>query len=106
MSTCLFVPTLTLGDILVIIAYRENVDADKHVSSGDRGLNSTAIHHLHSYFTLASLYHYTDFPESRVLVAGQCDKYQTLTNINHAKVCVAKISLRPIITLSVRPSVH
>ena len=84
MSTCLFVPTLTLGDILVIIAYirkkpGENVDADIHVSSGDRGLNSTAIYHLHSYFTLTSLYHYTDFPESRVLVAGQCDKYQTLT---------------------------
>ena len=58
---------------------RENVDADIHVSSGDRGLNSTAIYHLHSYFTLTSLYHYTDFPESRVLVAGQCDKYQTLT---------------------------
>ena len=88
MSTCLFGPTPTLGDILVIIAYtqkpRENVDADIHVSSGDRGLNSTAIYHLHSYFTLTSLYHYTDFPESRVLesrvlVAGQCDKYQTLT---------------------------
>ena len=81
-STCLFGPTLTLGDILVIIANtqrpRENVDADIHVSSGDRGLNSTAIYHLHSYFTLTSLYHYTDFPESRVLVAGQCDKYQTL----------------------------
>ena len=82
MSTCLFGPTLhvTLGDILVIIAYtqkpRENVDADIHVSSGDRGLNSTAIYHLHSYFTL---YHYTDGPVSRVLVAGQCDKYQTLT---------------------------
>ena len=58
---------------------RENVDADIHVSSGDRGLNSTSIYHLHSYFTLTSLYHYTDFPESRVLVAGQCDKYQTLT---------------------------
>ena len=47
MSTCLFGPTLTLGDILVIIAYtqkpRENVDADIHVSSGDRGLNSTFI---------------------------------------------------------------
>ena len=74
MSTCLFWPTLTLGDILVIIAYtqtpRENVDADIHVSSGDRGLNSTAIYYLHSYF-----------PESRVLhvVAGQCDKYQTIT---------------------------
>ena len=27
-------------------------------------------------------------------------------NIKHAKVCAAKISLRPIITLSVRPSVH
>ena len=98
-----------------IIAYtqnpRENVDADIHVSSGDRGLNSTAIYHLHSYFTLTSLYHYTDFPESRVLVAGQCNKYQTLTywlifNIKHAKVCASKISLRPIITLSVRPSVH
>ena len=63
MSTCLFGPTLTLGDILVIIAYtqkpRENVDADIHVSSGDRG-----IYHLHSYFTLTSLYHYTDFHES------------------------------------------
>ena len=72
MSTCLLGPTLTLGDILVIIAYtrkpRENVDAD--ISSGDRGLNSTAIYHLHSYFTLTSLYHYTDFPGSRVLVAG------------------------------------
>ena len=56
----------------------ENVDADIHASSGYRGLN-TAIYHLHSYFTLTSLYHYTDFPESRVLVAGQCDKYQTLT---------------------------
>ena len=47
-STCLFGPTLTLGDILVISAYtqnpRENVDADIHVSSGDRGLNSTAIY--------------------------------------------------------------
>ena len=77
MSTCLFGPTLTLGDILVIIAYRqkprENMDADIHVSSGDRGLNSTAIYH-HSYFTLTRLYHYTDFPESRVLAA----KYQTL----------------------------
>ena len=66
MSTCLFGPTLTLGDILVIIAYtqkpRENVDADIHVSSGDRGLNSTAIYHLHSYFTLTSLYYNTDFP--------------------------------------------
>ena len=84
MSTCLFGPTLTLGDILVIIAYtqkpRENVNADIHVSSGDRGgLNSTAIYHLQSYFTLTSLYYYTDFPELRVLVAGQCDKYQTLT---------------------------
>ena len=63
-STCLFGPTLTLGDILVIFAYtqkpRENVDADIHVSSGDRGLNSTAIYHLHSYFTLTSLYYYTD----------------------------------------------
>ena len=82
-STCLFGPTLTLGDILVITAYtqkpRENVDADIHVSSGDRGLNSTAIYHLHSYFTLTSLYHYTDSPKSRVLVAGQCDKYQTFT---------------------------
>ena len=73
MSTCLFGPTLTLGDILVIIAYtqkpRENVDADIHVSSGDRGLNSSAIYmyHQHSYFTLTSLYYYTDFPESRVL---------------------------------------
>ena len=73
MSTCLFGPTLTLGDILVIIAYtqkpRENVDADihVHVSSGDRGLNSKAIYHLHLYFTLTRLYHYTDFPESRVL---------------------------------------
>ena len=80
MSTCF---TLTLGDNLVIIGYtqkpRENVEADIHVSSGDRGLNSTAIYHLHSYFTLTSLYHCTDFPESRVLVAGQCDKYQTLT---------------------------
>ena len=80
MSTCLFRPTLTLGDILVITAYtqkpHENVDADIHVSSGDRGLNSTATYH--SYFTLTSLYHYTDFHESRVLVAGQCDKYQTL----------------------------
>ena len=68
MSSCLFGPTVTLGDILVIIAYtqnRENVDADIHVSSGDRGLNSTAIYHLHSYFTLTSLYHYTDFPDSR-----------------------------------------
>ena len=70
MSTCLFGSTLTLGDILVIIAYtqkpRENVDADilVHVSSGDRGLYSTAIYHLHSYFTLTSLYHYTDFHES------------------------------------------
>ena len=79
MSTCLFGPTLILGYILVIIAYTQNVDADIHVSSGDRGLNSTAIYHLHSYFTLTSLYHYTDFPDSRVLVAGQCDKYQTLT---------------------------
>ena len=83
MSTCLSGPTLTLGDILVIIANtqylpRENLDADIHVSSGDRGLNSTAFYHLHSYFTLTSLYHYTDFPESQVLVAGQCDKYQTL----------------------------
>ena len=73
-STCLFGPTLTLGDILVIIAYtqkpRENVDIDIHVSSGDRGLNSTAIYHLQSYITLTSLYHYTDFPESQVLVAG------------------------------------
>ena len=43
---------------------RENVDADIHVSSGDRGLNSTAIYHLHSYFILTSLYRYTDFPES------------------------------------------
>ena len=47
---------------LVIIAYtqkpRENVDADIHVSSGDRGgLNSTATYHLHSYFTLTSLYY-------------------------------------------------
>ena len=68
MSTCLFWPTLTLGDILVIIAYtqkpRENVDADLHVSSDDRVLNSTTIYHLHSYFTLTSLYHYTDFRES------------------------------------------
>ena len=81
MSTCLIGPTLTLGDILVIIAYTQkpSVDADIHVSSGDRGLNSTAFYHLHSYFTLTSLYYYTDFPESRVLVAGQCDKYQTLT---------------------------
>ena len=82
MSTCLFGPTLTLGDILVIIAYtqkpRENVDADMHVSSGDRGLNPTAIYHLHSYFTLTSLYHYTDFLESRVLVAGQCDSTKRL----------------------------
>ena len=78
MSTCLFGPTLTIGDILVIIAC-ENVDADLHVSSGDRDLNSTAIYHLHSYFTLTSQYYYTEFPESRVLVAGQCDKYQTLT---------------------------
>ena len=67
MSTCLFtVPTLTLGDILSLSHIRkkprENVDADIHVSSGDRGLNSTAIYHLHSYFTLTSLYHYTDFP--------------------------------------------
>ena len=84
MSTCLFWPILTLDDILVIIAYtqkptRENLDADIHVTSGDRGLNSTAIYHLHSYFPLTSLYHYTGFPESRILVAGQCDKYQTLT---------------------------
>ena len=82
-STCLFGPTLTLGEILVIMAYtqkpRENVEADIHVSSGERGLNSTAIYQLHSYFTLTSQYHYTDFPESRVLVARQCDKYQTLT---------------------------
>ena len=74
MSTCLFGPTLTLGDSLVIIAYtqkpRENVDADIHVSSGDRGLNSRAIYHLHSNFTLKSMYHYTDFPESQVLVAA------------------------------------
>ena len=60
MSTCLFGPSLTIGDILVIIAYTqkpcENVDADIHVSSGDRGLNSIAIYHLHSYFTLTSLY--------------------------------------------------
>ena len=84
----------------------ENVDADIHVSSGDRGLNSTAIYHLHSYFTLTSLYHYTDFPESRVLVAGQCAYVLANFNIKHAKVCAAKISLRPIITLSVRPSVH
>ena len=84
MSTCLFGPTLTLGEMLVIIAYtqkpRENVDADIHASSGDRGLNSIAIYQLHSYFTLTRLYNYTDFPESRVLVAGQCDKYQTLTH--------------------------
>ena len=83
MSTCLLGPTLTLGDILVIIAYtqktRENVDADIHVYSGNRGLNYTATYHLHSYFTLTSLYHYTDFSESRVLVAGQRDTYQTLT---------------------------
>ena len=75
-SICLFGP----GDILVIIAYtqkpRENVDDDK--SSGDRGFISSAIYHLHSYFTVTSLYHYTDFPESRVLVAGLCNKYQTL----------------------------
>ena len=68
MSACLFGPTLTLGDILVITAYtqkpRETVDADIHVSSGDRGPNSTAIYHLHSYFTLTSMYHYTDFRES------------------------------------------
>ena len=112
MSTCLFGPTLTLGDILVIIACiytqkpRETVDADIHVSRGYRGLNSTAIYHLHSYITLTSLYHYTDFPESRVLVSRQCDKYQTHFNIKRAKVHAAKISLRPIITLSVRPSVH
>ena len=48
MSTCLCGPTLTLGDILVIIEYtqkpRENVDADIHVSSSDRGyLSSTFI---------------------------------------------------------------
>ena len=83
MSTCLFGPTLTLGDILVIIANTQTLrgcmDADIHVTSGDRGLNSTAIYHLHSYFTLTSLYHYTDFLESRILVAGQCDKHQTLT---------------------------
>ena len=83
MSTCLFGPTLTLGYMLVIIAYTqkpcENADADIHVSSGDRGLNSTVIYHLHSYFTLTSLYHYTDIPQSQVLVAGQGDKYQTLT---------------------------
>ena len=68
MSTCLFGPTLTFGNILVIIAYtqkpRENVDADIHVSSEDRGLNYTTIYHLHSYFTLTSLYHYTDFRKS------------------------------------------
>ena len=84
MSSCLYGQTLTIGDILVIIAYtqkpRENVDADIHVSSGDKGLNSTAIYHIYSYFSLTSLYHNTDFPESQVLVAGQCDKYQTLTN--------------------------
>ena len=83
MSTYLFGPTLTLGDNLVIIAHtqkpREIMAAYIHVSSGDRGLNSTAIYHRHSYFTLTSLYHYTDFPETRVLVAGQCVKYQTLT---------------------------
>ena len=83
MSTCLFGPTLTLGYMLVIIAYTqkpcENADADIHVSIGDRGLNSTVIYHLHSYFTLTSLYHYTDILESQVLVAGQGDKYQTLT---------------------------
>ena len=62
--------TNSFGDILVIIAYTQK-DADIHVSSGDRGLNSTAVYHLHSYFTLTSLYHYTDFPEARVLVAGQ-----------------------------------
>ena len=81
MSICLFGPTLTLDDILVIIAYtqksRENVDADIHVSSGDRGLNSTTIYHLHSYFTLTSLYHYTDVrvtsPSCRTM------RYQTLT---------------------------
>ena len=76
MSTCLFVPALTLGDVLVIIAYTQrphgNVDAD--LSSGAKGL-----YHLHSHFTLTSLYHYTDFSESRFLVAGQCDKYQTRT---------------------------
>ena len=69
MSTCLFGQTLTLGDILVIISSytqtpRENVDADMHVSSGDRGLNSTSMYNLHLYFTLTSLYQYTDFRES------------------------------------------
>ena len=90
---------------MVIITYthkpHEDVDAD--ISSGDRGLNSTAIYHLHSYFTLPSLCNYADFPESGVLVAGQCGKY---FNLKHAKVCASKIFLRPIITMSVRPSVH
>ena len=42
-------PALTLGDILVIIAYMQkplshkNVDAD--ISSGDRSRNSTSIYH-------------------------------------------------------------
>ena len=55
-STCLFGPTPTLWDILVIFANtqkpRENVDADIHVSSGDRGLNSTAIYHIIYIHTL------------------------------------------------------
>ena len=54
--------TLTLGDFLVSIAYtqksRKNVDADIHVSSGDRGLNFTAS--LSSRFIL-----YSDEPWSR-----------------------------------------
>ena len=60
MSVYLFGPALTLGDILVIIAYTQkphlNLDAD--ISSGDRSLNSTTIYHLHSCFTLANLYNY------------------------------------------------
>ena len=55
MSTYLFGPTLTLGDILVIIAYtqkpRESVDADIHVSSGDR---SQFYSYLSSTFILYS----------------------------------------------------
>ena len=108
MSICLFGSALTLGDILVIIAYtqrpHDNVDAD--ISSGDRGL-----YHLHLYFTLnepVPLHKLSRVASPSCLKMRYVPNAYVLAtfNIKHAKVCASKISLRPIITLSVPPSVH
>ena len=114
-STCLFGPTLTLGDIWSLSRIRKSLVkmwmlTYMYQAVIEVSILQLFIIYIHTLIWRACTITQT-FPSRESYLpdnAISIPNAYVLANFNikHAKVCAAKKSLRPIITLSVRPSVH